>query len=278
VSETIVVTAEIRNLMRMLDDLTKLGGPDAGEIIRRRGGLLGRVCAERVQPVTDKETGGQVTESTVKASGTSPATRQMGEKAIFKDLRRAFDVLRGDRIIGPARNLPEKVVLRTKAGKTILVDRAVLAQSQSQMFAHHQSRRLPSNGRTSMAGFRHQTKGRWKSRELLVVPQSWWNSYLREVKGKVGLAKSAFVTAARMIPGAQGLGKLPRWILRHSAPGIGIDRTRGDDPHVILQSRLRYASKVLSQRQVAGIGNAFSKILTKDIRAQIRHLKEKHRA
>lgn len=272
------VSADVRGLDRLMADLTALGGTDAGALLRKRAGLLGRVCAERTQPVTDRDTGGQVTESTVKASGTSPAARRMGEKAIIKDLRRCFDVTKGATVLGPSRGQPERTAIRAKNGHVYLVDTAIVAASASQMHPHHQSRRLPSNGRTSMAGFRNQKRGRWKSRELLIVPQGWWQSYSRSVFSRVGFAKSAWLTAARQIPGAEGLAKLPRWITRHAAPGRGIDRTRGADPHVVLISGVSYAQKVLTDRQLAGVGNAFGVLIAKDIRAQIRHLKKRHSA
>lgn len=279
-----VISADVRGLDRLMNELQKLGGPDAGTLLRKRSGMLARVCAEQTQPAADRETGGQITAETVKVAANTAAARRLGEGAIKADLRRIFDVLDGY-TAEQARGSTEKLVLYKGGGrrggdrKAYLIDRQHYASNDASMHQFHQSRRLPSNGRVSTAGLREQRNGRWKSGATMVANRAQFNAYLKKALARVGFSKAAWITAARMIPGGEGFTKLPAWITRHhGAPGVGIDRTRGDNPHVVLVNQVPWAAKIMRPAQIDRIGRAFALLIRKDILAQIDHLGRRNSA
>ena len=95
--------------------------------------------------------------------------------------------------------------------------------------------------------------------------------YEREIKRRVGWAKSGFYTAARMIAGAVGLGQLPKW-MKQPAPGSGRDETRTNrDPYVALENQVGYVSAVISNRQIHKAQGAFEVSLAKDVDAILQH-------
>jgi hypothetical protein len=171
--------------------------------------------------------------------------KQAGENAIKGDIMGRTGGSRSQRSIGlfyaaPAaflRNKPSANTVKLfakKDGTVYGVEKKLFQPNASigVMSAHHQRFRT-ANGRVSTAGALTRDVGRWKFIDKMVVSKGALASYMRVVRGRVGMAKSGWVTAAR------NLGvTLQAWINRHSQPGEGTLDLRGNDESSITISNL----------------------------------------
>jgi hypothetical protein len=73
-------------------------------------------------------------------------------------------------------------------------------------------------------------------------------NYTKEVFNRIGFAKAAWFHAGLKFG---KMTNVPAWIKKHAAPGVGIDNTKGNNPHGTMTSLVRYASQTLSQSMQA---------------------------
>lgn len=156
---------------------------------------------------------------------TSKESQRRGERAIVADLRggrRSAGVARGGIFMPLADSIIDQALRNTaKVGNNVRLfvkkDGTVYG-TETQLFkpdastdtlhSHHQ--RYFKNGKMTSAGGRDRTIGRWKFVDKLVIRQSVYQAYLKEVFAKVGGLCAGFNAAAR----ALGV-PVPAWIKRH---------------------------------------------------------------
>lgn len=275
--------------------LEAVSGIAAPEHLRKRSGLLARVSASFTQPVADSEASAEaaaaakaagasaggsakaLTASTAKATGTAKAAQNLGKSAVRRDIGRVY--------ISP------KVVmkqLRDAGGPSRTFSRLLkdgkLKEAEHLLRDHSDKLSLPNRPRVIAwdEGALHKqmrnSRGRVssKKRGVIVDDAIARAAYEKKKLDLVGFTKSSWVTAAKMIPESEGYSSLPPWIKKHKAPGVGIDRTRGNgDPHVILRSSLDYIDQQFSTRGNHLINAAFEKLLIADLRNSIRYYQRK---
>lgn len=261
-ADIVVDTRELEPLFRELADL---GGKKAGALIRERAGLLGRVLAERTvpfmplkDPAAQRETGRRTVVKGI-------ASVYVVASKIYEEIRRKI----GDRAAKAWRKLlktdPEKadriIKLANIRGGNLSI------REFDGGYAH--MRLLPTLARRGVA-----------NRPPIVISSAKeLQKYRAQELRRVGRAKSGWIAAARQIPGAKGFSGLPAFMRQRDAPGTGYDGTRNtDNPFVTLKNNVGYIDKLMRGWRMVEGQDAFEKLLAKDIRAQIAHLKAKHRA
>jgi hypothetical protein len=156
---------------------------------------------------------------------TNTESKKRGERAVSADLRggRRSAGRQGGGIITPLADSiidsalatgiyqSENVRLFVKKDGTIYgTDRSLFRPDATVETLHSHHKRYFKNGRMTSAGGRDRTIGRWKFIDKLVVRQSAFNAYLKEVYAKVGGLCAGFNAAARVL----GVS-VPAWIRRH---------------------------------------------------------------
>lgn len=266
-----VDTRELQGLFR---DLEELSGKKAGVLIRERAGLLARVCAERTQPVADASSGDAVSSGTTSADGASPKARQLGEQAVRRDIGRVY--VPGNRVFG---EIERRIGTRAaRAFKKLLKTNPEEAWRllQSAGLAASNLGVSPWDGGTLHQQLRNRGRINRGNKPVIIPDTKQLVDYVKKAIKRVGYTKSGWITAARQIPGAKGISRVAAWIKRHTAPGAGIDRTRGaQDPQIQLINRVPWIDRNFSTRQETKAFEAFDTLLAKDLRAAIAHLKQK---
>lgn len=156
---------------------------------------------------------------------TSKESQRRGERAINTDLRggrRSAGTARGGIMMPLADSLIDSA-LRTglyqsnnvrlfvkKDGTVYGTETANFRPDATTGTLHDHHQRYFKNGRMTSAGGRDRTIGRWKFVDKLVVRQSVYKAYLKEVYAKVGGLCAGFNAAARVL----GVS-VPAWIRRH---------------------------------------------------------------
>jgi len=85
---------------------------------------------------------------------------------------------------------------------------------------------------------------------LIVADTKKLNTYINLISKRVGMTKSGWATCAKILGGTRGI---PQWVTRHAskvAKGYVIDRTNGQDPHVILVNQIPWVDKCLNEGQM----------------------------
>lgn len=259
------VTVDASEAEALFRELAELSGKSAGVLLRERAGLLGRVLAERTvpfQPIGDyagqRETGVKKVEAGVASVYVSGAK-------VFEEIKRKI----GER----AAKAWLKLLKTDPAKADALMQQAGLQASNLKIMAFDGG----AAHRAAMPIIAR--RGRNNRPPLVIADTKSLNAYRRKQSAHVGWAKRGWIAAARQIPGAKGFSRLPAWMKRDGAPGLGIDETRKtDNPSVTLNNRVPYISKLLIPKRQAQAFRAFEGILVKDLRQQINHLKQKHHA
>jgi hypothetical protein len=274
--DNIVMSVETVGLEKIFHEIEDLGGKKAGVILRERAGLLGRICAERTQPVVD-QAGGAISASSVEFSGASPAARKMGEAAVIRDIARVYTTASAIFKEVRATTTPEaarafyRMVKRGEYNqaedflrKLKIRVSALQIQAWDDGSRHRQLR--SSQGRIA--------KGK---RPIVIGDIDALRAYIKTVKARVGYTKSGWINAARQIQGAKGLSKVPQWIKKHSGPGSARDGTRsGENPYIVLTNLVPWIGKVFGGRQESQALRGFDELIAKDLLAQLRHLRARN--
>jgi hypothetical protein len=274
--EGFVMSVETAGLEALLREIEDLGGKSAPVIIRERAGLLGRICAERTQPVVD-ETGSAISADSVDFSGDSPAARKMGEAAVVRDIGRVYTT--ASSIFKQVREAATPEAARAFYG---MVKRGEYDQAED--FLRKLKLRVSSlQVRGWDDGARHRqmrnSRGRINKgvRPIVIADIDSLRQHVKKVKARVGYTKSGWINAARKIPGAKGLSKVPAWIKKHAGPGSAQDGTRsGQNPFITLTNNVPWISKVFGGRQESQALRGFDQVIAKDLMAQVRYLRSKH--
>lgn len=156
---------------------------------------------------------------------TNKDSQRRGERAIMTDLRggrRSAGTVRGGVIMPLADSLVSQAASSiTGTGDSVRLfvkkDGTVYGTERQNfrpdattetLHSHHQ--RYFKNGRMTSAGGRDRSIGRWKFVDKLIVRQSVYQAYLKEVFAKVGGLCAGFNAAARALS-----VPVPVWIRRH---------------------------------------------------------------
>lgn len=235
-SPELLLDVEISELQRALVRLAEVTGKRLGVVVKQNTRLIAWNLAHNTQPW-----------------GMSLATKQMGEKAVLRDVGRVYSSAQRiykqleDAGHGPMAKAWYKLVKIGGYGqaekllrKTKLVDRNAPIFSPLDPDMHRNARRRSGDGTVN------------RLRVAQIVPDA---KQIREhgktKKQLVGFGKAGWITA-----GAQ-LGNIrlvPAWITRHRgvAPGRADDHSgRKDDPFITLTNAVRYASAILPNHAVA---------------------------
>jgi hypothetical protein len=291
---TLAVQSE--GIDQLFEDLAKLSNKSTGRMIRERAGMLGRYFATATQPIADLEAsqaasatasmgakrssivGEAISESTLNFSGDSKYAKALGQAAVRRDIGRvykppsmAYKAIRDEVGLEAAR----KFYALMKSGQ--------LRQAQRML------KKLAVDGTVNPDviafdyGAMHQrmrnARGGISARKsgVVVTDGAALKRYMATIVQRVGWAKSGWTAAARQIPDAKGLGGLPKW-MRLQAPGRGVNRTQGTDPHIILYNQVGYAGDLVPQRYISGAEAAFEESLTKELEHVTEYWRRKHGA
>lgn len=177
-----VFQTEITGLRELEDDIRRfadLTGQKLGRVSRQEAREVFRIIYRR----------------------TPPKNQQQGENAVAGDFRRVFKVVSAglfDEIQEATGGDSQAYqILRRKDGTPYIIDWRHMPRDVTDMAHFHQRKRI-SRGRVQHAGsLGSQTVdiGRWKEDSRMVVPRSWFQQYLGEVKSRVGLGKSGWIPA-----------------------------------------------------------------------------------
>jgi len=88
-------------------------------------------------------------------------------------------------------------------------------------------------------------------RPLLIVEQAQkFNSYVKLVQQRVGMAKAGWAACAKILGGMRGL---PQWVTRHAgkrSAGSVLDRTQGSSPSITMTNHVPWVDKCLNEGQM----------------------------
>lgn len=255
-------------------EMEQLSGKPVGKIVRQRSGLLARLLASYTQPVVGSVTGAALSGSE-DAGGMGPQARNLGKAAVIRDVSRVYTspqavymTIRGAKGIKRARQFAHLVkVGELEQARALLQSLAV--KGSALMVVRWDGGARHKQMRNSRGRINRGTK------PMVVDDPQALKDFKKKKVNQVGFSKSTWITAARGIPDAQGLSRVPAWIRKHSAPGTGIDKTRGDNPHVILRSNLRWMDSAFSARTNNALFKRFGDLIVLDLTHAIEALKRK---
>lgn len=275
------IVVERKELDKLFKDLAELSGKTAGKLLRERAGLLARICADRTQPVSEVG-GGRITAESESVTGTGQDAKRMGEAAVTRDWARVYQ----------SAAVAVKM-MRARAGRKEASQLGHLLSAQDFEGADKLMRKH------GIVGYRHGFM-QWDDGErhrklrnagtgrvgssvkpVFVVAADQLKAAWQKLKRMVGFTKAGMVTAAMGVPGAKGIGKIPQWIRRHAgrAAGSAVDATeRKEEPYVLLNNQVRWASKQFKTAEETRAFDAFEQVLAKDLEKQIEAIKAKNRA
>lgn len=198
-------TLRTAEFSRQLEEIVRVTGKEAGQVIREEGKLFVQDVAHMTPPFGSAPS----TESYAKQ-------RKVGEAAVERDIKRVFHVIDLTKI----RN--EK--LRESLEK-LIKKRDLLAVELLLRAARIPARAVIKEADPSLHEVWRDRRGRVQSSKFIwVLEGASVGRYIRSKKAHVGLAKSGWAAAAA----ALGV-KLPGWITRHgSGQGSFVDKT--NDP------------------------------------------------
>lgn len=225
---------DTRDFARQLDRLGRLVGKDTDSLLRAQARLF-VADASALTPPTGDNPLGNAGQSRRAASlpGNSLAARNQGQNAVARDIRRLFvafedmEIGKGDSRLGKslwkllrAGNYGTALQVLEKAGLTFAhIERLATAETLNRF--RDRRGRVPRGPR------------------VLVVDKRSIARLVRQQQGLVGRAKAGWKTAAD----ALGL-RLPRWIARHSEPGIFSESGRAGQRSIVVGNALAYAQKM----------------------------------
>jgi hypothetical protein len=230
-------SSEFRNALRTFEASGKKAWPG---ILRQVGRLVAVNFAHSTQPY-----------------GATKAALKIGEAAVHRDLlggkkKRGAFIPMSQGLLDNAvfyKSTENVRLFVTKGGRVYGTDRQHFKpdMTHQEMSRHHKSLR-DSRGRTGTAGGRTRDIGRWKFLDQYVVNKRNLGSYVKKIKARVGFAKSAWATVARVLGGTRGI---PSWVTRNNGPAQVIDRSSHPTvPSIIMRSNVSYASQVLPPAEV----------------------------
>lgn len=273
-------TVDAFGMEALFAEMSKLSGKTVPQLLRERAGLLGRLLASYTQPVANADGGALSAKAgadNAGASGLSPEAKNLGRAAVSGDLARVYVLPAAvNQVIreGKGMNLARQFSGLMRAGKygeaerfirNLGIQGAALRVEPWDDGARH--RRVRNrHGRVS--------KG---AKPVITTNVTAAKAYRKKKLDMVGFSKSSWITAAQQINGAKGLSRIPAWIRKHNAPGRGIDRTQGQttNPHVILESTLKWMQDAFSARTTNAIFQIFGDLIVKDLEHAIEALKAK---
>jgi hypothetical protein len=154
--------------------------------------------------------------------------------------------------------------LKTKTGAIYLVDKVHYMPHANirDMERVHQANRRPSDGRVSVAGDANRTVGRWKVKNVYVVPKDMLQQYVKYVQAKVGKAKASWIHPYRYFQTVdrgdlKGLlpWQPPEWLTRHEramwGDGVAFEQfnASGDKGYVVAGSNIIHGKSPESELQ-----------------------------
>jgi len=213
---------------------TKMNGTsDVNRLLNRYPEKVGRTLESLVK----QEARGLVVElaRNTRPFGFSEAAKQLGEKAVAKDIGKVFA-------------LPSDAYEKTKLADPVAADR-FWANIQNRRFSRAEKTLQSSNsqwkdlsvGRLDPALHKWGQLGAAKPKQIVTSPKAR-DSYIAKIQKRVGFAKGTWINAAKAI-GGRVRGSV-QWVTRHKqSPGTATVKT-GTKPSVTLINSLDYIDQV----------------------------------
>ncbi|WP_395753325.1 hypothetical protein [Prosthecobacter sp.] len=250
-SPDLILEVEMSELQRALRRLSQVTGKRLGVVVKQNSRLIAWNLAHNTQPY-----------------GMDLATKKQGEAAVLRDVGRVYSTataifkkLQETGQVKVAREWYKLVKIGGYDRAEKLLKTQSIPERNTPIFAplepalHQQAR--DGRGRVS----RH--------RPAQILPDAKeLRTYGAQRKALVGFGKAGWITAGSSLG---SITRVPAWITRHKgiAPGRANDQTtRNEDPFVTLTNAVRYASKIISDGEIA----AALKIQRQKMLAHIEHV------
>ena len=235
-----------------LDQLANATGRTQGEILRSRAPTLARYLANATQPAQG-------------ADGESLSAREVGRKAVRRDISRAYttpakiyEELKNwnNAKVGKAmaREFYKAIKQGDIAGARAVIQRSGIKAKSLDIIAW-------DNGATHKRARNARGRVAKNHRPAIVTDAKKLKEYTKSREKKVGFAKSGWVTAGKQIKSG---GRFAAW-MSQPAPGNGSDKTQNtESPAVSLTDRVSYVSAAIRPSYEKAATSSFVRSLVKE--------------